>query len=88
MLQKNLLRKKFYLLRKKKYYNVSKNFFSPFLNLVKLKFKKKKINLALYYPSLFEINVLKLLDFNYIIKQNLLLPIIKENNSMNFFPWK
>ena len=88
MLQKNLLRKKFYLLRKKKYYNVSKNFFSPFLNLFKLKFKKKKINLALYYPSLFEINVLKLLDFNYIIKQNLLLPIIKENNSMNFFPWK
>ena len=88
MQQKNLVRKKYYLLRKKKYYEINKDFFTPFIELVKLKFKKKKFKLALYYPSSFEINVLKLLDFNYIDNQNILLPIIKENNSMNFFPWK
>ena len=75
-------------MRKKKYYEVSEDFFIPLINLIKLKFKKKKIKLALYYPSSFEINVLKMLEFNYISKQNLLLPIIEENNSMNFFPWK
>ena len=88
MQQKNLLRKKYYLLRKKKYYKVSKNFFIPFLNLIKLKFKKKKLRIALYYPASFEVNVLKLLELNYISSQNLLLPVIEEKNKMKFFPWK
>jgi 5-formyltetrahydrofolate cyclo-ligase len=88
MQQKKLVRKKYYLLRKKKYYEISKDFFIPFLNLIKSKFKKKKIKLALYYPSTFEINVLRLLDHNYISNHDLLLPVIKENNSMNFFSWK
>ena len=88
MQQKNLVRKKYYLLRKKKYYEINKNFFFPFLNLIKSKFKKKKIKLALYYPSSFEINILKLIENNYISNQNLLLPVIEENNSMSFFPWK
>tara|TARA_B110001452_G_scaffold241911_1_gene224373 strand:- start:267 stop:818 length:552 start_codon:yes stop_codon:yes gene_type:complete len=88
MQQKNLVRKKYYILRKKKYYNVSKDFFIPFVNLIKSKFKKKKIKLALYYPSSFEINVLRLLEFDYIFNQNILLPIIEENNLMNFSPWK
>jgi 5-formyltetrahydrofolate cyclo-ligase len=88
MQQKNLVRKKYYLLRKKKYYEISKDFFTPFIDLIKLKLKKKKFKLALYYPASFEINVLRLLDFNYISNQNILLPIIEENNSMNFFPWK
>ena len=42
MQQKNLVRKKYYILRKKKYYDVSKDFFIPFVNLIKSKFKKKK----------------------------------------------
>jgi 5-formyltetrahydrofolate cyclo-ligase len=88
MQNKNLIRRKYHLLRKKKYYEISKGFFIPFLSLIKSKFKKKKIKLALYYPSSFEINALKLLEFNYISNQSLLLPIIEENNSMNFFPWK
>ena len=46
------------------------------------------MKLALYYPSSFEINVLKLLEVNYTSNYNLLLPIIEENNSMNFFPWQ
>ena len=88
MQQKNLVRKKYYLLRKKKYFEINESFFIPFLKLIKLKFKKKKIKLALYYPSSFEINVLKLLEINFISKQNLLLPVIEENDSMNFFQWK
>jgi 5-formyltetrahydrofolate cyclo-ligase len=88
MQQKKTVRKKYYLLRKKKYYEISKKFFIPFLDLIKLKFKKKKFKLALYYPASFEINVLKLLEFNYISNQNILLPIVEKNNSMNFFPWK
>ena len=88
MQQKNLVRKKYYLLRKKKYYKVSKDFFIPFLNLIKLKFKKKKLRIALYYPASFEVNVLKLLELNYISSQNLLLPVIEEKNKMKFFPWK
>ena len=32
--------------------------------------------------------MLKLLEINFISKQNLLLPVIEENDSMNFFQWK
>ena len=88
MQQKNLVRQKYYKLRKKKYYEINKYFFNPFLDLIRSKYKKKKFRLGLYYPSSFEINVLKLLEINYISNQNLLLPVIEENNSMNFFPWK
>ncbi len=88
MQQKNLVRRKYYLLRKKKYYKINKFFFNPLLDLIKSKFRKKKIKLALYYPSSFEVNVLKLLEFNYISNQNLLLPVVKESNFMNFFRWK
>ena len=88
MKKKNLVRKQYYLLRKKKYYEPDKDFFIPLIELIKSKIKKNFFKLALYYPSSFEINVLKLLEFNYITKQNLLLPIIEENNSMNFFPWE
>ena len=88
MQQKNLVRKKYYLLRKKKYYEINKDFFIPFLNLIKSKLKKKNFKLALYYPSSFEINVLKILEFKSISYQNLLLPIIEEGNLMNFFQWK
>ena len=88
MHQKNLLRKKYYQIRKKKYYEVSKHFFTPLVSLIKSKFKKKKLKIALYFPASFEINTLKLLELNYISKQNLFLPVIEENNKMNFFSWK
>ena len=44
--------------------------------------------MALYYPAGFEINVLKILEDKYMRKKNILLPVIEENNRMNFFPWK
>ncbi len=88
MSQKNILRKKYLNLRKKKYFEIDKGFFSPLLNLIKSNFKKKDLKLALYYPSSFEINALRLLDNNYMINKNILLPVIERNNQMNFFLWK
>ena len=46
------------------------------------------MKLALYYPSGFEINVLKLIENKYLINKNILLPVIEENNRMSFFSWK
>ena len=88
MKQKIQLRKKYFNLRKKRYFDIDKNFFSPLLKLIQFKLKKKKIKLALYYPSNFELNVLKILEFNKILDQEILLPIIDKNNLMNFFSWK
>ncbi len=88
MFQKNQLRKKYLNLRKKKYYNIDKNFFLPLLKLIKLKSKKKVIKIALYYPSNYELNVLRLLEFKNILSQEILLPITNRNRLMNFFPWK
>ena len=88
MQQKIKLRKKYYNLRKKKYYEIEKKFFLPLLKLIRSRFKKKYIKIAIYYPSNFELNVLKLLEFNNILSQNILLPVIDKNNLMNFFSWK
>tara|TARA_Y100000591_G_C21565354_1_gene560673 strand:- start:159 stop:710 length:552 start_codon:yes stop_codon:yes gene_type:complete len=88
MKQKKLLRRKYFNLRKKKYYDINKNFFLPFFKLIKLKIKKKPIKIALYYPANFELNVLKLLEFNNIFVQDILLPVTKKKNLMNFFSWK
>ncbi len=88
MPQKNNLRKKYLNLRKKKYYEIDKEFFSPLISLIKSNFRKKDLKLALYYPSSFELNVLKLLENKYMVNQNILLPVIEDNNKMNFFSWK
>ena len=88
MKQKIYLRKKYFQLRKKKYYNVSKSFFLPLLKLIKLKVKKKYFKISLYYPSNFELDVLKILEFNNILAQDILLPMTDKKNIMNFFPWK
>ena len=67
MQQKIQLRKKYFNLRKRKYYNVDKNFFLPLLKLIKLRSKKKFIKIALYYASNFELNILKLLELYNIL---------------------
>ena len=88
MQQKIQLRKKYLKLREKKYHNIDKNFFLPLLRLIRSRLKKKYIKIALYYPSNFELNVLKLLEFNNLLVQNILLPVTNKNNLMNFFSWK
>ena len=88
MQQKIILRKKYFNLRKKKYYDVDKNFFLPLIKFIRFKLKKKLIKIALYYPSNFELNVLKILEFNNISSQDIMLPVINKNNQMRFFSWK
>ena len=85
MYQKNILRKKHYHLRKKKYHEINEKFFFPLIRLIKSNFKKNDLKIALYYPSNFEINVLKLLENHYMTNQKILLPVIEENNTMDFF---
>ena len=88
MYQKKNLRKRYFNLRKKKYYDIDKEFFSPLLSLIKSNFKKKNLKLALYYPASFEINVLKFLENKYMSNKYILLPVIEKNNKMNFLSWK
>ena len=88
MQQKNKLRKKYFKLRKKNYYQIDKAFFLPLLKLIKLRLNKKFFKIGIYYPSNFELNVLKLLDFNSILAQDILLPATNKKNLMNFFSWK
>ena len=88
MKQKIQLRKKYFQLRKKKYFEIDKEFFLPLIKLIKLRFKKNSIKTGLYYPSNFELNILKLLEFNNILTKNILLPVTDKKNLMNFFPWK
>ena len=80
MSRKRILRKKYYNLRKKNYYEVDKKFFYPFIRLIKSIIKYKNLKLALYYPSNFELNVIKLLENDYIKNKNILLPIIEKKN--------
>ena len=86
--KKKLIRKKFLLKRKKNYFEITEKFFTPLKNLFKNKGIKKKNYISLYYPSCFEVNILKILEIEYFKKSNFILPIIHKNNSMEFYKWK
>ena len=88
MNQKRILRKKYYYLRKKNYYEIDQKFFFPLFRLIKSNLKKKKLRLALYYPSSFELNVLKFFKSDFIKNENILLPAIEKKNNMNFYSWE
>ena len=87
MIKKDNLRKKYFLRRKTKYFNIRSTFFYPLENLISKNFKKKIINLSTYYPSSFEVNVNKLLDINLAKKHNIYLPSIIFKNDMKFCRW-
>ena len=85
-MNKSQIRKKILKIRKK---NFDKNFK---INSDKLiSFLKKNIsnlkNIGGYYPSNYEIDDLEILDLLEKKNFNILLPIIKKNNQMNFFKW-
>ena len=85
---KEAIRKKYLLLRKKKYFKVNSRFFYPLIKIIKDKFKNRKINISIYYPSFYEVDVLKVIYLENSKKINFLLPIIEQNNFMNFYKWK
>ena len=88
MTKKKILRKKYFNLRKKRYYEVDQKFFLPLIEIIKSNFKKNDLKLALYYPSNFELNVLKFLENEYMKNKSVLLPVIEGKNKMNFYSWK
>ena len=85
MTQKSILRQKYNQLRKKKYYEIDQDFFFPLIKLIKFNFKKKDFRIALYYPSNFDLNVLKFLENDFMKNKNILLPAIERKNNMNFY---
>ena len=88
MLNKKQLRKKFFYIRKKKYFEIKPNFFKPLQKIIKKRVKKGLFNISLYYPSMYEVNVLKLFDTHLDKRLRFSLPVIKENNIMYFYSWK
>ena len=88
MKKKGLLRKKFYLRRKKKYFSINVNFFNPLKDIVKKINHSRDMNISLYYPNSYEVDVFKILKIKYFKNFRLLLPGIEEGNSMNFYNWR
>ena len=60
MLSKDKIRKKYFKLRKKNYYEVSEQYFIPLSKLLKNLFNKN-VNFSFYYPANYEVNTLELL---------------------------
>tara|TARA_A100001011_G_scaffold384223_1_gene456562 strand:+ start:725 stop:1276 length:552 start_codon:yes stop_codon:yes gene_type:complete len=87
MYNKGRLRKKYFLIRKKKYFDIKPGFFSPLTKLIKKKIKKKNITLSSYYPSSFEVNTLRLFETRLIRRLKIFLPVLNRNN-MRFYEWK
>ena len=88
MQNKDILRKKYFIVRKKKYFDIKPSFFNPLIKLIKQKYSKKTINVSIYYPASFEANVLKLFEAEIISKLKILLPVLKKNNEMHFHEWE
>ena len=88
MFGKDQLRKKYFSIRKKKYFKINPNFFNPFIKLLKKKNKKKIFNLSCYYPTAYEVDVFQIFESNFINRLNILLPVVERNNSMSFYKWK
>tara|TARA_Y200000002_G_C22577525_1_gene619375 strand:+ start:146 stop:679 length:534 start_codon:yes stop_codon:yes gene_type:complete len=81
---KDKLRKKFSLIRKNKYFEVNKKFFLPILKIIK---KNKFKNIAIYYPSNYELNTSRLFELlSKNKKLSTLLPYTY-NKSIKFVRW-
>lgn len=88
MLKKDLIRKKISNIRRKKYFQISSKFFSPLIHHLKSKFKNKSVFLSLYYPSSYEVDVLRLFEVINSKKIKTLLPVVKSKERMHFVEWK
>ena len=84
---KTFLRNKFLLQRKKKYLTVKKFDFNLIFKLITKHFYRKKITIAGYYPSNYEVNILKFLEMASKRKFEITLPVIKSSGNMCFKRW-
>ena len=84
---KFFLRKKFLLKREKNYLKAKKFNFNLIFKLINKHFNKKKIIIAGYYPSNYEVNILRFLENAYKKNFKVVLPVIKSTNNMIFKLW-
>ena len=71
MQEKIAIRKQALINRKHKYFEVSSIFFKPLFELINKEIKNKKIFLSLYYPINYEVNALKLFNFDTLVDKYL-----------------
>ena len=84
---KSYLRNKYLIERKKKYLDPKKFNFSLIFKLIKKHFKNKKIIIGGYYPSYYEVDILKFFEEASKKKFKIVLPIIKTSTTMSFKIW-
>jgi len=84
---KSFLRNKSLLLRKKKYLTVKKFNYNLIFRLIRKHFYNKKITIGGYYPSNYEVNILKFIEEASKKKFKITLPVIKSSNKMSFKSW-
>ena len=84
---KSYLRKKILLLRKKKHSKIHKFNFNLIFKLIKKHFLNKKINIAGYYPSYYEVNILSFIQKASEKNFKIGLPVIKSSGKMSFRFW-
>ena len=84
---KSFLRNKSLLLRKKKYLTVKKFNYNLIFRLIRKHFHSKKITIGGYYPSNYELNIIKFLEEASKKKFRITLPVIKSSNKMFFKSW-
>ena len=81
------LRKKSFLIRKRKYLSIKKFNFNLIFKLINKHFKRKKIVIAGYYPSNYEVNILKFLKQAGGYNFKIVLPVLKSSSIMHFKKW-
>ena len=86
MLNKSYLRRKYFKIRQKKYFEIEKDFFKIIFSLIKKKYKNKKIYISAYYPSNYELNTIPLFKVMNNKGITILLPSITGKN-MRFYKW-
>ena len=81
------LRNRSLLKRKKKYLTVKNFNFNLIFNLIRKHFNKKKIIIAGYYPSNYEVNILNFLEEASYKRFRIALPVIRSSSRMSFKSW-
>ena len=84
---KSYLRKKYLIQRKKKHLSANKFNFNLIFKLIREHFYKKKITIAGYYPSNYEVNILSFLEKVSKKKFKIALPVINASGGMSFSSW-
>ena len=87
---KSYLRNRSLLQRKRKYLKTKEFNFNPIFNLIKKHFRNKKIIIGGYYPSNYEVDILKFLETAHKKNFQLALPVIessKNSSKMSFESW-